>query len=135
MSSEEVRDELKQQFSAGFEIKNTIGKIDKINTPADISGTLRLADINLYRADALVRRASSLQQTPAVQDCAVVVHPEYANTLGIAEKGMVDVKQNDVSIQLPLRLDSGIPEGCAWLTGSSPDVNTLGSRHGYVDIT
>ena len=54
-------------------------------------GLERLAEVGLYAADPIVRRAPSLQQTSDAKRHMAEVHPETLNALGIAAGAWVDL--------------------------------------------
>jgi NADH-quinone oxidoreductase subunit G len=71
-SAEEVRDELKQSLGDVAADNGTPGEWELSLDPVEITGEL---DVPIYSVDAVVRRATSLQQTRAARDAAAPAMP------------------------------------------------------------
>jgi NADH-quinone oxidoreductase subunit G len=75
-SSEEVRDELRSRLE-GAAVADQRGSGPVAAAPTGRQGLERIGDVAIHSADALVRRAAALQQTPdalaaaAARMCAV----------------------------------------------------------------
>ncbi|MEI2742400.1 MAG: NADH-quinone oxidoreductase subunit NuoG [Candidatus Competibacter sp.] len=101
--------------------------------PLRIEGLVRVAEVPIYGADALVRRAPSLQASPLGQAVAARLHPDMAQELGVAGREQIQVRQNGAAVDLPLVLDAGVPKGCVWIPAGSASV-ALGPSVGPVTI-
>ena len=93
----------------------------------------RIGDVEMYRSDALVRRASALQEM--VKPATVRLHPQDAQQLGLADAQMVTVTQDSASVALPVQLDTGIPRGCAGIAAGLAETTVLGAAFGTLQIT
>ena len=93
----------------------------------------RIGDVEMYRADPLVRRAKALQaMIPAI---AVHLNPQDAANMGVIAGDIVKVRQGEVAITLPAELDVGIPVGCAGLQSGMDVSNVLGAAFGAIQIS
>jgi NADH-quinone oxidoreductase subunit G len=124
------------------EVRGACGEIQPDNTPdfgqslapfrAD--GLLRVADVPIYAADSLVRRARALQASPLARPAEVRLHPDVARDLGVTGRDQVQVRQNGATVELPLVLDESIPRGCVWIPAGLPASVALGPAVGPVAI-
>ena len=124
------------------EVRGACGEIQPDNTPdfgqslapfrAD--GLLRVADVPIYAADSLVRRARALQASPLARPAEVRLHPDVARDLGVTGRNQVQVHQNGATVELPLVLDESIPRGCVWIPAGLPASVALGPAVGPVAI-
>ncbi len=104
---------------------------------SDMVALMRIGTIPLYATDALVRRAPALQkmQQKIIGSQAVVkLHPVTAASYAIQEGAVVTVQQEDECIQLPVVLDSRIPENAAWIPSGIPETVALGKLYGAVEL-
>jgi NADH-quinone oxidoreductase subunit G len=132
-SSEQVRDEVlfgQTEFVGGLD--NAVGNVVlDLNTAASVLE--RVADVPLYFADALVRRAPSLQ---AANDAAAPTLRANAATLsqlGVAAGERVRVKAAG-SAQLLAELDSTVANGCVRIAAAHADTAGLGAMFGAVTV-
>jgi NADH-quinone oxidoreductase subunit G len=117
---------------AGFEFDDLAGLRDGIaERPAaprsglaarEAAGTLtRLATWPIYRADAVLRRATALNAHPLNRAPAVRLNAAEAQRLGLA--GVEQVRIGDVA--LPLVIDVAVPDGAAWIEAAQDLTATL----------
>ncbi len=132
VSSEDVLAEV--QGACG-EVKpdNTLD-FSQMLTPFRVDGLLRVADVPIYAADSLVRRARALQTSPLARPAEVRLHPDVARDLGVTGRDQVQVRQNGAAVDLPLVLDESVPRGCAWIPAGLPASVALGPTVGPVTI-
>ncbi len=71
----------------------------------------RIATTAIYRSDAVVRRSAPLQAHPLNRPATVVVHPEDALALGVADGAAVRVE----GVTLPVAVSLRVPRGGAWI--------------------
>ncbi len=98
------------------------------------AGLERLGEIPLYRADALVRRALSLQARPDGWKPQVTVHPALLAGLGVTEGSRVRVRQGTLTADLPLATDPGLPAGSVRIPAAYPETAGLGPLFGPLQI-
>ncbi|MFC7302139.1 NADH-quinone oxidoreductase subunit NuoG [Cognatiluteimonas weifangensis] len=86
-------------------------------TAAPVSGNgLELAVSQaIYRSDAVVRRAAALQAHPLTVGARIVLHPDDARPLGLADKAVARVAAGQGVATLPVALDARVAPGCAWI--------------------
>ena len=132
VSSEEIRAEA-ENTCAQVQPDNTLDS-GKPLVPFKSEGLHRVAEVPIYAADSLVRRARSLQLSPLAQPVEVRLHPDVARDLGVAEREQVQVRQNGAAIDLPLVLDESVPKGCAWIPAGLYASVALGPAVGPVAI-
>jgi NADH-quinone oxidoreductase subunit G len=105
---------------------------------ADTSvGTLRLerlAEVPIYAADALVRRAPALQATTDARVVQAGLPPAAWRALGVATGGRVRVSQGEASLELPARLEPTLAEGAIRLPTGMAETSTLGAMTGVIQV-
>jgi len=97
-------------------------------------GLERIADIPIYFADALVRRAASLQKT---RDAAVPTARMNAETLaklGVAAGQQVRVKQGAGEAMLAAEFDAALPDGCVRVAAAHALTTKLGPLSGELGV-
>jgi len=131
-SSEQVRDELRRRVDA---VSATIGSAQgAVAAAATVSGLERIGDVPIHSADALVRRAASLQQTPDAARASVRLCAAQAGQSGVGDADTIRVLQGDSSITLAVEIDERVPAGCVWLPAAIPATVGLGPSYGPVTI-
>ena len=137
VTSEEIAAELKLELHGAEVCNNTYngsssspdkGRSGEVSS----DGFQRIGDVEMYRADPLVRRAKALQAM--VPEAAVSLNPADADKLGVTAGDSVKVTQNGVSITLPAQVDAGIPAGCAGLQSGIEVSSVLGAAFGSIQI-
>ena len=132
-SSTEVLDELKA-FCGKTAINNKISAKTASGSLSVTKGLTRVADVPIYATDALVRRASSLQQTKDAADAAARISAAQAKKSGLSDQTEVIVVQDDNRLQLPLIIDPHVPEGVVWISSGLPGTESLGGQFGELTI-
>ncbi|TNF35780.1 MAG: NADH-quinone oxidoreductase subunit G, partial [Gammaproteobacteria bacterium] len=133
VSSEEVRDELKQ-LCADVQLNNAVTCTQKISI-RKMNGTLqRMGDVPIYATDALVRRAKALQKTKDAVHNAVRISGQQAEQSGLKGAEKVKVNQSGGHIYLPLVIDDRIPQGCVWISAAVQSSLSLGDIYGPVEL-
>ena len=133
MSSEQARDECRA-LCENIELINRVNATSNIEIPASNGALKRCSDVPMYAADALVRRAKSLQQTSDVHAFEVSINSNEATRLGLDGINVVHVKQDDLSAELKLVVDDSIPDGSAWLPQALHGNELLGHPFGDIVI-
>jgi len=133
-SSEQVREEVlggKPEFVSGLD--NGLNGV-AINIAAAPAAMERVADVPIYFADALVRRATSLQ---ASADAGVPVARMNAATLakaGVSAGASVRVKSAAGEATLTAQLDAGLPDNCVRVAAAHAAVVGLGAMFGALTV-
>jgi NADH-quinone oxidoreductase subunit G len=107
-----------------------------INIAADGSGAglQRVSDVPIYSADALVRRAASLQKTHDAAVPCVMLHGSEMQKLGLASGDTVKVSQGDASVQLTVRKNDSLPRGAVRVAAGHPATAALGAMFGIMSV-
>jgi NADH-quinone oxidoreductase subunit G len=93
----------------------------------------RLAEVPMYRVDALVRRAPALQKTADSPGAVAKLHPLQAERLGLRPGEQVRVVMQEGEARVALRVDERVPEGCIWVPAGYPETAGLGA-HGPASV-
>ena len=93
----------------------------------------RIVEVPMYRVDALVRRAPSLQNTADNPPPAAHLNPAAAEKLGLTDGAPVQVTLEAGRAQLPLVVDARVPDGCVLIPSGWPETAALGA-HGLATI-
>ncbi len=102
--------------------------------PAPAGGLERVADVPIYAADALVRRAPSLQQTADARPPVVGVSTSLWQQLGLHAGATVRVSQGAARALLPARCDASLPANVVRVAAGHPDTAGLGPMFGAVGV-
>ncbi len=100
-----------------------------------VSGALeRVADVPIHFADALVRRAPSLQRTRDAVQPTARMNSAVMSKLGITAGRQVKVKQGAGSAVLVAELDERLPEGVVRIAAAHPSVAGLSAPAGAITV-
>jgi len=94
----------------------------------------RVADVPIYFADALVRRAESLQQTADAKPPRARVHRTLLDKLGIADGAQVRVRQGRGEAVVAAVADAAVPPGVVRLAAAHPSTCGLEGLSGPVSV-
>ncbi len=98
------------------------------------AGLQRIADVPIYSADSLVRRAFSLQKTADAQAPRASLPAALWQQLGLAAGDRVRVSQGAASAVLPAQLDATLAAGTVRVPAGHTDTATLGAAFGAVTV-
>jgi len=101
---------------------------------ADAQGIQRVADVPVYAADALVRRAVSLQKTRDAATSCVKMHGSELRKLGVQSGDSVKVTQGKASVHLAVQADDAMPAGTARVAAGHPATAELGAMFGTITV-
>ncbi|GAB2912490.1 NADH-quinone oxidoreductase subunit NuoG [Paraburkholderia jirisanensis] len=91
----------------------------------------RIADVPIYHADALVRRAPSLHLTAAARAANTIGLPAALfDKLGLKDGDAVRVRQGERSVQIPAVRDANLAETVVRVSAATPAGAALGSLFG-----
>ncbi len=95
----------------------------------------RIADVPIYHADPLVRRAESLHLTAAARAANSVGLPAALfDKLGLKEGDAIRVRQGELSVQLPAVRDANLAETVVRVSAGTPAGAALGSLFGELVV-
>jgi NADH-quinone oxidoreductase subunit G len=106
-----------------------------IAPPARVAAGLeRVADVPLYFADPLVRRAASLQQTRDAKPPRARVHRSLLDQLGLAEGAQIKVRQGRGEAVVAAVVDPTVPAGVIRLPAAHASTCALDGLCGPVRV-
>ncbi len=138
-SSEQVRTAaLGSSLDLSARLGNAVASTSAATAP--VQGLERLSSVPIYAADALVRRATSLQLTRDGRDAAVVALPQALwNELGLAAEAgkaaQVRVAQDGGEAVLAAQLDASLPANVVRIPAGIPETAALGALTGAIAVT
>ena len=136
-TSEEVRSEALGGADIASRLSNGLdpSAASAARLPAAAKGEFqRLADVPIYAADAVVRRAAALQATKDGIAPAVRMHGDEMKKLGLNEGDPVWVSQGQGSAKLVMEADDGLPLGVARVATGHVTTAGLGAMFGTVKV-
>jgi NADH-quinone oxidoreductase subunit G len=131
-STEGIRDELRRQVDAATGFVPAAG--GTVAGVANGNGLERIGDVPIHAADALVRRAASLQQTPDATGITARMCAAQAGKSGVEDGTTIKVLQDDHVIRIALEIDERVPAGCIWLPSATRATAELGPDFGSVTV-
>ena len=136
-TSEAVRD-----MALGGKGADLAGKLDNridwpVSAPAPTQGhdLQRIAEVPIYHADPIVRRAPSLQRTADARLATrVIISAETAAQLGLAAGDEARIRQGNGEALLPVAIDDKMAHGSARIPAALASTATLGPMSGRVTL-
>jgi NADH-quinone oxidoreductase subunit G len=133
-SSEEVRRDVLGETS------DISGKLDNrlqspaiaAIAPAQAGGLQRIAEVPIYAADAIVRRAPALQKTRDAAPPAASMNRALFDKLGLRQGDRVRVVQGAGEAIVAAVVDDRLPADCIRLAAACPETAELGAMFGAV---
>ena len=98
------------------------------------TGIERIAEVPIYFADPLVRRASSLQKTRDARAPRAWMNARLMQRLGLADGQPVRVRQGEGSAKLAAALDDRLPDDCVRIAAAHGSTAPLGPMFGSVQV-
>jgi NADH-quinone oxidoreductase subunit G len=102
--------------------------------PAAGNGIARIAEVPIYAADALARRAPSLQKTRDAQAPAAVMNRALADQLGLRDGDFVRVAQGGGEVTVPYAIDEQLPANCVRLALACAETAALGASDAVLSL-
>lgn len=131
-SAEEVRAELLAKGAVADALNNQLSQVSA--NPVSQSGLVRIGEVPLYQADALCRRAVSLQQTQAAAVPVATVSGKQLAALGLSAGSTVLVRQGQAEIRVAIDADDALPDGVVRLATAHPTTVALGGMFDPIEI-
>jgi NADH-quinone oxidoreductase subunit G len=134
-SSEEVRAEMisARTESVSDRLDNGMSAT-AFDLPTAFVGLQRIADVPIYRSDALVRHASSLQLARDSAAATLRASAETLTKLGLQAGEGTRVKQGAGLATLVAALDEGVPAGCVRVSAACEETAALGEMFGAITV-
>jgi NADH-quinone oxidoreductase subunit G len=134
-SSEEVRAAVlgaSAEFVSGLDNAVAPGPIAlDASTP---TGLQRIADVPIYFADPLVRRAPSLQATHDAAPPAARMNAVTLAKLGLTAGAEVKVSARGAPVRLVAQLDGGVPDDCVRIAAAHETTIGVGPLFGLLTV-
>ena len=130
----EVRDELKRAVDNQTSKNERSAEKPMQRLPAADSTLVRISEVPIYAVDALVRRASALQQTQEAQTAAAYVNRRVAAQLAIVAGQEVQASQGEARARLTVVIDERVPDGCVMIPAGLAGSATLGAAFGAIEL-
>ena len=129
-------DALREALHGRTEIvnKNNNLKYTLSALPATGSGLARIAEVPIYAADALTRRAPSLQKTRDGQPPVALMNRALADQLGLHDGDFVRVVQDGGDATLPYAIDDKLPANCVRVALARAETAALGATDAALTI-
>jgi len=99
---------------------------------ADGSGIQRIGEVPIYQADAIVRRAASLQQAHDAADPVASMNGLLFDQLGLRNGDQVTIRQGSGVAVLTAVRDDKLPANCIRVPAAHPHTAGLGGMFGTV---
>jgi len=134
-SAEDVRREALGGFEISARLSNEAGDGKKA-APVDAgaAGVQRIADVPIYFADPLVRRAESLQRTHDAAAPVASMPGALMQRLGLQAGDKVRVSQDGGEAVLAVACDDRLPADCVRIPAAHPLTAGLGPMFGEVQL-
>jgi NADH-quinone oxidoreductase subunit G len=130
-TSESVRDSV---LSGGVEgrLSNRINAAQGLGTA--LGGLERVADVPIYRTDAIVRRAESLQAAPASRSPAVRMNGQTLAGLGLTAGVKVRVRTATGAVELETVQDDTVADRAVRVSAGFEQTAALGGAYGEISV-
>jgi len=135
-SAEAVRNEALTDTPLAGRLSNRSNAVLALGRGASTTGALeRLADVPIYHADPIVRRAESLQLTRAAKVALQAALPAgLFDRLGLKEGDAVRVRQGELSVEMPAARDANLPETVLRVPAATAASAVLGAMFGELVV-
>jgi NADH-quinone oxidoreductase subunit G len=101
---------------------------------AEVQGLQRIAEVPIYHADAIVRRAPSLQKTRDAQPPLAWMNRALYTRLGLRHGDRVRVRQGDGEALVAPAVDDRLPAECIRLAAAREETADLGALFGELSV-
>jgi len=98
-------------------------------------GLVRLGEVPIYQADALVRRAVSLQKTHDAAAPVIALSAATAAKLGLEAGQSATAQQGEGKVMLPVVIDAALADDVVRLAVAHPATAALGAAFGSIQLT
>lgn len=126
-------EDVKREALAGKEeISNKINNLYDYSDIGEVvraeSGDLqRIAEVPIYAADAIVRRAPALQKTRDAAPPVATMNRALADKMGLREGDQLRLQQGEGVAVVPYAVDDRLPADCIRLAAARPETAALGA--------
>ncbi len=122
------------QTLVNSKLNNAINGV-KVSIERSSVGFERIGEVPIYAADAVVRRAASLQKTADAKNARrLFIASDVAGKTGITDGADVRVTQGASSIALQAKIDARLAPGCVRVAAALHETSSLGPMFGVVTL-
>jgi len=132
-SSEAVRAEVVGK-EGGLPLDNQLKSPALANVAVRAAGLQRIGEVPPYQADAIVRRATSLQQTKDAAAPQAWMNSALLHKLGVEAGAMVALRQKEGHVVLRAGCDDKLPADCVRVAAAHPMTAGLGAMLGDIEV-
>jgi anaerobic selenocysteine-containing dehydrogenase len=131
-SSEAVLNEALGSGDVAARLNNRLQSIAVGKLKAADSGIERIGEVPIYQADAIVRRAASLQQTHDAAEPVAAMNGALFSQLGLRDGDKVKITQGSGAAVLTAARDDKLPANCIRAPAAHPLTAGLGGMFGII---
>ena len=133
-SVEDIRAEWSEEGRIAAGLNNQVATLAPLSTA--VSATLvRVAEVPMYQADPICRRAPSLQQTLWAQSPVASAHSNVLAARSIRSGSSVTVRQGSKEATVRIEADDSLPQGVLRLPTAHTDTVMLAGMFDPIEIT
>ncbi|WP_227104750.1 NADH-quinone oxidoreductase subunit NuoG [Chromobacterium rhizoryzae] len=132
-SAEEVRAELLAKGDIAARLNNALSQLNVAASAA--AGVARIGEVPLYQADAVCRRAESLQQTRDAAEPVASAHSGLLQKLGIAVDSTALLSQGSGQARVRIVADDSLPQDTVRIATAHAATLALGGMFDAIEIT
>ena len=133
-------DDVQREALGGETVK--VNKNNKLTNFSDLSAVTpvqsdilqRIAEVPIYAADAIVRRAPALQKTRDATAPFATMNRALADKLGLREGDQLRVRQGAGEAVVPFAVDDKLPADCIRLAAAREETCALGAMTGALSV-
>jgi NADH-quinone oxidoreductase subunit G len=115
-------------------LDNRLQKMPADYAAGAVTGLERIGEVPIYAADAIVRRAASLQKTRDGAAVVAAMNEKVWAGLGLHAGDQVSIAQGGAVVILPATLDNGLPDNCIRVPAGAAATAVLGAAFGAVQV-
>jgi len=131
-SSEAIRKEALGNGDIAARLNNRLNNAAVGKLEAGAAGIERIAEVPIYQADAIVRRAASLQKTHDAAEPVAAMNGALFGKLGLRDGDRVKIKQGVGEVVLAVMRDDHLPANCIRVPAAHPATAGLGGMSGML---
>lgn len=106
----------------------------KVSSVAVAETVTRIGEVPMYQADAIVRRAESLQKTHNAEAPVAQANPAMLAALGVTSGAMITVRQGEAKAVMRVQANNALPPNCVRVAASHPHTAGLGAMMGEISL-
>jgi NADH-quinone oxidoreductase subunit G len=132
--SESVRDEVLHGVDVAAQLNNSLQGVALDLQSAATDGLQRVADVPIYAADAVARRAAPLQATHDAATPRALMHSAELQKRNLQPGSAVQVTQGEGIARLQVAVDDSLPLGVVRVAAAHVATSQLGAMFGAITV-